>query len=184
MKSVIEQLSSYKSVHLNRKNIHTHFIGVPMIIWSIALLLASVSFEVESLFINNYLGVAQVNFTLAAILSIAVFIYYLILSLPLALLAFILFGPLMWSVHEVVKVEHHLIIAISVFIIGWVIQFIGHHYEKAKPAFFDDINQLFIGPLFVIAEIYFLLGQGGILDKTITEKAIEKRRIFEQKKAQ
>jgi uncharacterized membrane protein YGL010W len=90
----------------------------------------------------------------------------------------------MWSVHEVVKVEHHLIIAISVFIIGWVIQFIGHHYEKAKPAFFDDINQLFIGPLFVIAEIYFLLGQGKTLDKTITEKAIKKRRIFEQEKAQ
>ncbi|MFT4724683.1 MAG: YGL010W-like membrane protein [Colwellia sp.] len=179
MKTVIEQLSSYKSVHLNRKNIHTHFIGVPMIIWSIALLLASVSFEVV---INNYLGVAQVNFTLAAILSIAVFIYYLILSLPLALLAFILFGPLMWSVHEVVKVEHHIIIAISVFIIGWVIQFVGHHYEKAKPAFFDDINQLFIGPLFVIAEIYFSLGQGRILNKKITEKAIEKRRIFEQKK--
>lgn len=183
MKSVVEQLSTYKSVHLNRKNINSHFIGVPMIIWSIALLLASVSFKIELTFINNYLGIEQVNFTLAGILAIVVLCYYLLLSLQLALFAFILFGPLMWSVHEVVTVEHHILIAIGVFVIGWVIQFIGHHYEKAKPAFLDDINQLLIGPLFVIAEVYFLLGLGKVLDKTITEKAIAKRRVFEQQKA-
>jgi uncharacterized membrane protein YGL010W len=27
-----------------------------------------------------------------------------------------------------------------------------------KPAFFDDVKQLLIGPLFVAAEAYFLLG--------------------------
>ena len=183
MKSAVEQLSTYKSVHLNRKNINSHFIGVPMIIWSIALLLASVSFEIESTFINNYLGIEQVNFTLAGIVPVIVLFYYLLLSLPLALFAFILFGPLMWSVHEVVTAEHHILIAIGVFVIGWVIQFIGHHYEKAKPAFLDDINQLLIGPLFVIAEVYFLLGLGKVLDKTITEKAIAKRRVFEQQKS-
>lgn len=184
MKSAIEQLSTYKSVHLNRKNIRTHFIGVPMIIWSIALLLASFSFEVESVFISHYLGVEIVGFTLAGIFSIGVLIYYLILSFPLGILAFVLFGPLMWSVHHVVNMEYHIMIAISVFVIGWVIQFIGHHYEKAKPAFMDDINQLLIGPLFVIAEIYFLLGRGKALNKSITEKAVEKRRVFEQEKVQ
>jgi uncharacterized membrane protein YGL010W len=184
MKSAVEQLSTYKSVHLNRKNIRTHFVGVPMIIWSIALLLASFSFEIESDFISNSLGLERVNFTMAGIFSVGVLIYYLILSVPLGILAFVLFGPLMWSVHYVVNVEYHIIIAISIFVIGWVIQFIGHHYEKAKPAFMDDINQLLIGPLFVIAEIYFLLGRGKVLDKNITEKAVEKRREFERKKAQ
>jgi len=184
MKSAIEQLSTYKSVHLNRKNIRTHFIGVPMIIWAISLLLAGVAIEVDSETLNDLFGTPSINFTLAACLSIVVFIYYLLLSLPLALLALILFGPLMWSVHLVVTMEHHSLIALIVFVIGWIIQFIGHHYEKAKPAFFDDINQLFIGPLFVLAEIYFLLGQGKSLDKNITAKAIEKRRLFELKKAQ
>jgi uncharacterized membrane protein YGL010W len=184
MKSAVEQLSTYKSVHLNRKNIRTHFVGVPMIIWSIALLLASFSFEIESAYISQYFGVESVSFTLAGILSVGVLIYYLILSFPLGVLAFVLFGPLMWNVHHVVNMEYHIIIAASVFIIGWVIQFIGHHYEKAKPAFMDDINQLLIGPLFVIAEIYFLLGGDKLLDKNITEKAVEKRRVFERKKAQ
>jgi len=184
MKSAVEQLSTYKSVHLNRKNIRTHFVGVPMIIWSIALLLASFSFEIESDFINHYIGVEPLSFTLAGILSVGVLIYYLILSFPLGILAFVLFGPLMWNVHHVVNMEYHIAIAISVFVLGWIIQFIGHHYEKAKPAFMDDINQLLIGPFFVIAEVYFLLGRGKILDQNITKKAIEKRRVFEQKKAQ
>jgi len=184
MKSAIEQLSSYKSVHLNRKNIRTHFIGIPMIIWSIALLLASISFELNSSLMEEIVGIKAITFTLTGILSIAVLTYYFMLSLPLAILSFVLFGPLIWSVHEVVKTEHHVTIAISVFVLGWIIQFIGHYYEKAKPAFMDDLNQLLIGPLFVIAEIYFLLGAGKILNKKITEKAVEKRRIFEQKKAQ
>jgi len=184
MKSAIEQLSSYKSVHLNKKNIRTHFIGIPMIIWSIALLLASVSFELKSAFIEEFIGLKVITFTLTGILSIVVLTYYFMLSFPLAILSIVLFGPLMWSVHEVVKMDQHISIAISVFVLGWIIQFIGHYYEKAKPAFMDDINQLLIGPLFVIAEIYFLLGAGKILDKNITNKAIEKRRIFERKKAQ
>jgi uncharacterized membrane protein YGL010W len=184
MQSAVEQLSTYKSVHLNRKNIRTHLVGVPMIIWSIALLLASFSFDIESSFISRYLGIENVSFTLAGIFSVGVLIYYLILSFQLGILALVLFGPLMWNVHYVVNMEYHIIIAISVFVIGWVIQFIGHHYEKAKPAFMDDINQLLIGPLFVIAEIYFLLGRGKILDKNITEKAVEKRRVFERKKSQ
>jgi uncharacterized membrane protein YGL010W len=184
MKTAIEQLSTYKSVHLNRKNIRTHFIGVPMIIWAIALLLAGITFEIDSATLNEIFGTQSIKFTLTASLSVVVFIYYLLLSVPLALLALVLFGPLMWSVHVVVAIEYHTLIAIIVFVIGWVIQFIGHHYEKAKPAFFDDINQLLIGPLFVIAEIYFLLGGGRIMDKEITEKAIKKRRIFELEKAQ
>lgn len=183
MKTAIEQLSTYKSVHLNRKNIRTHFIGVPMIIWAIALLLAGITFEIDSSTLNEIFGTQSIKFTLAASLSVIVFIYYLLLSVPLALLALVLFGPLMWSVHLVVAMEYHTLIAIVVFVIGWIIQFIGHHYEKAKPAFLDDINQLLIGPLFVIAEIYFLLGRGKILDEDITEKAIKKRRIFELKKA-
>jgi uncharacterized membrane protein YGL010W len=184
MKSAIEQLSSYKSVHLNRKNIRTHFIGIPMIIWSIALLMANVSFDIESSYISDFLGIKALTLTLAGVFSIIVLIYYLLLSFPLAILSTLLFGPLIWSVHEVIKIDHHIIIAISVFVLGWIIQFIGHYYEKAKPAFMDDINQLLIGPLFVIAEIYFLLGRGKVLDKNITEKAVEKRRIFERKKAQ
>ena len=42
--------------------------------------------------------------------------------------------------------------------VGWIIQFVGHKFEGMKPAFFDDVKQLLIGPLFVAAEAYFLFG--------------------------
>ncbi len=49
-------------------------------------------------------------------------------------------------------------VSIGFFIVGWIIQFIGHVYEKRKPAFVDDIMGLAIGPLFVLAELVFFLG--------------------------
>ena len=42
--------------------------------------------------------------------------------------------------------------------VGWIIQFVGHIYERRKPAFLDDVVGLAIGPLFVAAEVAFLLG--------------------------
>ena len=39
-----------------------------------------------------------------------------------------------------------------------MIQFVGHYYEGRKPAFVDDLIGLMIGPMFVFAEMMFLLG--------------------------
>jgi uncharacterized membrane protein YGL010W len=79
--------------------------------------------------------------------------------------------------------ESALWIAIATFVLGWIIQFIGHIYEKAKPAFMDDIMGLIIGPLFLMAEVYFALGLEKKLDKDITPMAIEKRRLIERSKS-
>jgi uncharacterized membrane protein YGL010W len=75
-----------------------------------------------------------------------------------------------------------LYIAIGLFVIGWIIQFIGHHYERAKPAFVDDLNQLLIGPLFLMAEVYFMLGIEAELEAKVTALAIKKRKILETQK--
>lgn len=174
MKSLLEQLSTYKSVHLNKSNIKTHFIGIPLIIWSVALLVASWSFDIA---VND--RVVTVNF--AAILGAIVLLYYVVLSRPLALMAILLFGPLLYSAIATASIDGHYWIAIGVFVIGWVFQFIGHAYEKAKPAFVDDLNQLFIGPLFLLAEIYFALGLNKELEADVKEEAILKRKAFEVK---
>jgi uncharacterized membrane protein YGL010W len=47
---------------------------------------------------------------------------------------------------------------IGLFVSGWALQFLGHHYEGRKPAFLDDVRGLIIGPLFIMAEIAFALG--------------------------
>ncbi|WP_444996413.1 Mpo1 family 2-hydroxy fatty acid dioxygenase [Aliikangiella sp. IMCC44359] len=172
MKNIAEQLSTYKSVHLNPKNVRTHFLGVPMIIWSIALLMSLVSWPV-SLF-DYYFSIS-----LAFIFFAVVFLYYIVLHWRLAIGLFLFIVPVLYSAKIVAAFEYALFIAIGVFVIGWVIQFIGHYYEKAKPAFVDDLNQLFIGPIFLMAEVYFLLGWEKELESKITPMAVEKRKAFQ-----
>jgi uncharacterized membrane protein YGL010W len=62
-------------------------------------------------------------------------------------------------------------VAAGLFVVGWVIQFIGHVFEGKKPAFVDDLVGLLIGPLFVMAETAFLLGLRSELREAIEAKA-------------
>ncbi|WP_291013207.1 Mpo1-like protein [Hydrogenophaga sp.] len=48
-------------------------------------------------------------------------------------------------------------VGLGTFIVGWSIQFLGHWCEGRKPAFVDDIVGLFVGPLFLVAELAFVL---------------------------
>ena len=175
MKTVEEQLSSYKSVHFNKRNIKTHFVGVPLIVWAVTVLLSINTFSLE-------LADQTITYTPAIIFFTLSMLYYLKLHIKLGL------GMLVYTVINiylaslVADMENAVWIGISAFVIGWVIQFIGHIYEKAKPAFFDDIMGLAIGPLFLMSEIYFMLGFEKNLEKNITPMAIEKRRLLERAK--
>ena len=150
MKSLEENLTQYAAYHRDRRNIATHLVGVPMIVFSGVLAAATASVPVGGMAI-----------TLAAILSIAACAYYFRLDLALgATMAVVLFLmcaaaselTARWSAGE------SLGWAAAIFAAGWAIQFLGHKFEGMKPAFFDDAAQLLIGPLFVCAEVCFLLG--------------------------
>ncbi|OKY25426.1 DUF962 domain-containing protein [Thalassotalea sp. PP2-459] len=175
MKSLTTQLSTYKSVHLNHKNIWTHVVGIPLIIWAAALMLSSIEFTV------TFTG-TDIKVNLLTIISLMILGYYFILSPTLALVAFLLFGPLIYSALALSSMDHKWFVAIGAFSIGWIFQFIGHGYEKAKPAFVDDLNQLLIGPLFLLAELCFACGKLSDLNKEVTRLAIEKRQVFEKDK--
>ena len=60
--------------------------------------------------------------------------------------------------------------SIGLFVVGWVFQFIGHYFEGRKPAFVDDIMGLAIGPLFVVAEVVFMLGFRKDLKAAVEQK--------------
>ncbi|WP_394129720.1 DUF962 domain-containing protein [Shewanella maritima] len=172
MKSAIEQLSTYKSVHLNPKNIRTHFFGVPMIIWSLFVLLGLIRFSYES-----------IEVSIAMVFMLMVLAYYFMLHVKLAVgLMLFIIPVLLTSDYVATQTSHPLVLAIAVFVIGWAIQFVGHKYEKAKPAFIDDLNQLLIGPFFLMAEVYFMFGWQKQLEQDITPIARDKRRALEAKR--
>ena len=162
MVSIEQNLTQYAAYHRDRRNIATHFLGVPMIVFAIVLALATVSVSVN--------GVA---FTLAAVLGVAACLYYLRLDLGLGItMAVVLFAMCAGASEMTARLGTGgaLAWAAGIFIVGWAIQFLGHRYEGVKPAFFDDAKQLLIGPLFVCAEAYFLLGARAPLRRYIEER--------------
>jgi len=146
MKTLIDQLAQYGAYHRDPRNITTHFIGVPMITLAVVMLLSYPLFM---------LGAMPVS--VALLLSIATCVFYFRLdtrygiAMAVELAAFLAIGQ--WAVAMSTAVW--LGAGIGIFVVGWVIQFIGHYYEGKKPAFVDDLVGLLIGPLFVMAEIGF-----------------------------
>ena len=150
MKSIAENLTQYAAYHRDRRNIATHFVGIPLIVFSLILALATIA-----------IPLGTVVLTAATLVSVALVIYYLVLDRVLGVAMAIVMFLLCAGASEVsarFSTGATLGLAVLIFVVGWVLQFLGHKYEGMKPAFFDDAKQLLIGPLFVCAEAFFMLG--------------------------
>lgn len=49
-------------------------------------------------------------------------------------------------------------VSAAVFVLAWIAQFVGHKIEGRKPSFFEDLQYLYVGPLFVLAKLFGRLG--------------------------
>ncbi|HET6789168.1 MAG TPA: Mpo1-like protein, partial [Aquabacterium sp.] len=75
MKSLTEQLAQYASYHRDQRNVWTHFIGIPMIVLSVATLLSRWSLGAVPI------GSAGLELTVAVLVSAMMAVYYLRLDL-------------------------------------------------------------------------------------------------------
>jgi uncharacterized membrane protein YGL010W len=162
MKTAAEKLTQYAAYHRDRRNIATHFVGIPMIVFAVILALATAT-----------VNVGPVPITMAAVISIAACAYYLVLDRVLGLAMAIAFFAMCAGASEITaRLPTGLVLAwaAAIFAVGWGLQFLGHKYEGMKPAFFDDLMQLVIGPLFVCAEAFFMLGGRPQLRRYVEER--------------
>jgi uncharacterized membrane protein YGL010W len=162
VKNVAQHLTQYAAYHRDRRNIATHFVGVPLIVFSIVLALATISLPLGTLVVTG-----------AALVCIAASAYYLKLDLvfgaALAATLFVMCAASSELTHRMAT-GAVLGLALAIFVAGWALQLLGHKYEGMKPAFFDDAKQLLIGPLFVCAEVFFMLGARQPLLRYIEER--------------
>ena len=149
MKNLTEHLSQYALYHRDERNILTHYAGIPLIVLAVFALLYWPLFTL-----------AGVAITPALLLFIGGMAFYLRLDLRFALVMFGFTGLCLLLAAQLASLPFWLWLGSSValFVVGWVLQFVGHYYEGKKPAFVDDIIGLFVGPLFIIAELGFKLG--------------------------
>jgi len=171
VKTLEENLAGYAAYHRDRRNVATHFAGIPMIVLAVVMAGASVAIPVGSM-----------QFTLAAIASVAACAYYFRLDFVFGVtMAVALFLACAVASETLARLGTGgaLGVAAALFVAGWALQFLGHRFEGMKPAFFDDVRQLLAGPLFVCAELYFLLGARPALRAAIERRVgpVVSRRI-------
>ncbi|GAP36261.1 Mpo1 family 2-hydroxy fatty acid dioxygenase [Piscinibacter sakaiensis] len=150
MRTLVDQLANYAAYHRDPRNVVTHFIGIPMIVVAVAMLLSRPVF-------GTLAGVA-LSPALAVVLASGA--YYLALDRRFGLVMAALLAASLaagqWAAAEPTAVW--LAWGGGLFVVGWAIQFLGHVFEGRKPAFVDDLMGLLIGPLFLVAELAFMAG--------------------------
>jgi uncharacterized membrane protein YGL010W len=131
-------LTHYGSSHLNPTNEIIHFVAIPLIMLSIVGLMYALHPWVAYAFMA------------------ASMVYYVRLSIVF-LVAMVVWGALLFWVITLMgdKVWQTSLI---IFVGAWIIQFIGHKIEGKKPSFFEDIQYLWVGPLFVLSKLFEKLG--------------------------
>ena len=162
MKTLEQHLTTYAAYHRDRRNIATHFAGIPMIVLAVATLLS-----------RPILPVGGIPFSPAvAVVALAV-AFYLALDLWYGVAMAALLALTLWPAHALAAgtTASWLIAGSGLFVIGWVIQFVGHIFEGKKPAFVDDLVGLLVGPLFIVAEAGFALGLRDDLHRRIEQQA-------------
>ena len=131
-------INHYGESHQNPRNEAIHFVAIPLIMLSLCGLIYTLS-----------------PWALGAFVA-ASLIYY-------ARLSWVFFGAMcVWTaaiVALVLTMQPYVWQAsIAIFVGAWIIQFVGHKIEGKKPSFFEDIQYLWVGPLFLLSKVFGKLG--------------------------
>ena len=161
------QLASYASVHRDWRNKATHFVGIPVIVFSLQLILSLWRFEI-----------GDRQWTLSLAITIVAVLGWMALDLGIGI-AMAVIMALAWYAAEAFVAAlgsaQAVWIAFSVLFGGWVLQFLGHHYEGKRPALIDNIFQAFIGPMFLVAEAMVAMGRRSDLADAMGEGDVTAR---------
>ncbi len=157
-------LAHYAEYHRDQRNIVTHCVGIPMVVFAVGVLLARLHF--------NFGGM---EFTLGWIALALAAAWYLSRrgETTLGLAVSIGIGVLFALAHGVAdgSTASWLGWVLSSFFAGILIQLIGHYYEGRAPGPVTNPFALLIGPLFIAAQGLFALGWNRALFEEIERRA-------------
>lgn len=169
-RSAPELMVQYAQYHRDHRNIATHLVGIPLIVLSIGMLLSWVTFDIAGYAVS-----------LAAMLWALSSLWYLtrgnvLLGLATSMVNAALFALAHtpetaqgWGLSELYAATWFP--GLIVFVIGWIIQFVGHIFEGRKPAFVDDLVGLLVGPMFVVGEVLMMAGMLRSMHRLIESQA-------------
>jgi uncharacterized membrane protein YGL010W len=151
MRSINDWFGSYSADHRNPTNRLIHWICVPAILWAAIALLWLLPVPAS-------IGRAGLW---CAFVMIGALSFYWRLSRPLGaamFVVFVLLALLTEWLYRTLGGEHLLWLALAVFVVAWIGQFVGHLIEGRRPSFFTDLAYLLIGPAWLTGKIMRKLG--------------------------
>ncbi len=164
MRKALPLLVDYARDHRDRRNIVTHMIGVPMIVFAIGTLLARPQFELA--------GITTSPAWLAWLLSSA---WYVSRGKPVLGAATSLMNAVLLALAHplgaAVGTARWVTLGLGSFAVGWSFQVLGHVYEGRRPSFLRDLTSLLVGPMFVCHEGLRSLGMERDTDAEIQRQA-------------
>jgi uncharacterized membrane protein YGL010W len=137
-RKVDQLLAHYGESHRNPGNEVIHYVAIPLIMLSLIGLLFA---------LHPYVAYAFVA---------ASMVYYARLSVAFLLAMAVLSAAGLLLVHAMG--DRVLPISAAIFVAAWIAQFVGHKIEGKKPSFFEDLQYLWVGPLFVLSALFRRLG--------------------------
>ncbi len=144
------QMAMYTTYHRDPRNRATHFFGIPAIVFSILVALALYRVELEGAAVSAALIVACLVLLLWLSLDLAIGAGMILFIAPALLVA-------EWLARATSPTTVWAVFA-AFFIGGWALQLWGHVYEGRRPALITNLFQALIGPMFLVAELYFAVG--------------------------
>ena len=149
MKPIEQWIEQYGESHQNPTNKVIHWVCVPLIMLSLLALISIIPFPIK-----NY---SLLNWTMIFLLFAVIF--YLRLSISVAIGMLLIAIGMIASINWIKLIDGEVWrLSLSIFIIAWIGQFIGHKIEGKKPSFFEDIQFLLIGPAWLLSFIYKKIG--------------------------
>lgn len=151
MKKIDALFMEYGESHQHPTNKTIHWICVPLIFFSIVGLVASIPASPLQRLAE---GSSYANW--ATVLMILVIVYYVSLSIPLAI-GMMVFGVLCLYLANLIVALNFAplwLVSLIIFVVAWIGQFYGHKVEGKKPSFLKDVQFLMIGPAWLMHFIY------------------------------
>jgi uncharacterized membrane protein YGL010W len=149
MRKIDTLLAEYGESHVNPVNKAIHWICVPVIVWTVVALLWSIPFpwQVGS-------GIVPLNWAVVALVLAQIYYFRLSRRLGMGLMLYNLGMLWLTAVIEAHSPWPLWQVALAVFVIAWIGQFIGHVFEGTRPSFFKDLQFLLIGPAWLLSFVY------------------------------
>ena len=153
MRQIDVLLDEYGDSHQNATNKFIHWVCVPVIVWTVVALLWAIPFPFDS-----GSGIVPLNWAVVALVLAQIYYFRLSRRLGLGLLLYNLL--MLWITAWIEEVSPWSLwqVAVAIFILAWIGQFIGHIFEGKRPSFFKDLQFLLIGPAWLMSFIYRKVG--------------------------